>query len=124
MKRTKHAQTSDIRTPCRARPHRRRAGGALRRDAKALEEQRENRNIDGLDFEERLALLVDRETVERETKRLATRLKAANLRQDAAIEDLDPTTKRSLDVMAEPCSAWTRCSPSSPPANGSAGGRT
>ena len=65
--------------------------------AKALEEQRGNRNIESLDFEERLALLVDRETVERETKRLATRLKAANLRQDAAIEDLDPTTKRSLD---------------------------
>ena len=65
--------------------------------AKALDEQRRNRSADGLDFEERLALLVDREAAERETKRLATRLKAANLRQDAAIEDLDPTTKRSLD---------------------------
>lgn len=65
--------------------------------AKALEEQRGNRSIDGLDFEERVALLVDRETAERETKRLALRLKAANLRQDAAVEDLDPTTKRSLD---------------------------
>lgn len=65
--------------------------------AKALEEQRDNHAVDGLVFEERLALLVDRETVERQTKRLVTRLKAANLRQDAAVEDLDPTTKRSLD---------------------------
>lgn len=65
--------------------------------AKALEEQRGNRSIEGLDFEERLALLVDRESALRETKRLVTRLKAANLRQDAAIEDLDPTTRRSLD---------------------------
>lgn len=65
--------------------------------AKALEEQRSNRTFEGLDFEERLALLVDRETAERETRRLVTRLKAANLRQDAAVEDLDPTTRRSLD---------------------------
>jgi DNA replication protein DnaC len=65
--------------------------------AKALEEQRENRAVDGLAFEERLALLVDRETAERETKRLAKRLKTANLRQDAIIEDFDPTTKRTLD---------------------------
>jgi DNA replication protein DnaC len=65
--------------------------------ARALDEQRGSRNVEGLDFEERLALLVDRETAERETKRLSVRLKAANLRQDAAVEDLDPTTKRGLD---------------------------
>lgn len=65
--------------------------------AKALEQQRENRAVDGLAFEERLALLIDRETAERETKRLAKRLKTANLRQDAIIEDFDPTTKRTLD---------------------------
>lgn len=65
--------------------------------AKALDQQRENRTVDGLGFEERLALLVDRETAERETRRLAKRLKTANLRQDAIIEDFDPTTKRTLD---------------------------
>jgi hypothetical protein len=42
--------------------------------ARALEEQPGNRSINGLDFEERVALLVDRETAERETKRLALRL--------------------------------------------------
>jgi IstB-like ATP binding protein len=42
--------------------------------AKALEEQRQQRNVDGLSFEERLGLLVDREAVERESKRLVSRL--------------------------------------------------
>ena len=48
--------------------------------AKALEEQRDQRNVEGLTFEERLGLLVDREAAERESKRLAKRLKYANLR--------------------------------------------
>ena len=65
--------------------------------AKALDEQRTQRNVDGLSFEERLGLLVDREAVERETKRLVTRLKAANLRQSATIEDLDTKAARGLD---------------------------
>jgi len=46
---------------------------------------------------ERLGLLVDREAAERESKRLVTRLKSANLRQDAAIEDLDTKASRGLD---------------------------
>jgi len=65
--------------------------------AKALDEQRNQRNVEGLSFEERLGLLVDREAVERETKRLVTRLKSANLRQSAVIEDLDTKTARGLD---------------------------
>ena len=65
--------------------------------AKALDEQRNQRNVDGLSFEERLGLLVDREAVERETKRLVTRLKSANLRQSATIEDLDTKASRGLD---------------------------
>ncbi len=65
--------------------------------AKALDEQRNQRNVDGLSFEERLGLLVDREAVERETKRLVTRLKSANLRQNATIEDLDTKAARGLD---------------------------
>jgi DNA replication protein DnaC len=65
--------------------------------AKALEEQRSQRNVEGLTFEERLGLLVDREVAERESKRLATRLKSANLRQNAAIEDLDTKAARGLD---------------------------
>jgi DNA replication protein DnaC len=65
--------------------------------AKALEEQRQQRNVDGLSFEERLGLLVDREAVERESKRLVLRLKYANLRQSAVVEDLDTHTARGLD---------------------------
>ena len=65
--------------------------------AKALDEQRKQRNVDGLSFEERLGLLVDREAAERETKRLVTRLKSANLRQNATIEDLDTKAARGLD---------------------------
>ena len=65
--------------------------------AKALDEQRTQRNVDGLSFEERLGLLVDREAAERETKRLVTRLKSANLRQSATIEDLDTKAARGLD---------------------------
>ena len=65
--------------------------------AKALEEQRHQPDIAALAFEERFALLVDREAIERENKRLVSRLKFAGLRQDAAIEDLDTKAVRSLD---------------------------
>jgi DNA replication protein DnaC len=65
--------------------------------AKALDEQRDQRNVEGLTFEERLGLLVDREAAERESKRLVMRLKYANLRQDAAIEDLNTKAARGLD---------------------------
>jgi DNA replication protein DnaC len=65
--------------------------------AKALEEQRRQRNLEGLTFEERLGLLVDREAVERESKRLVSRLKYANLRQTAVVEDLDTKAARGLD---------------------------
>ena len=65
--------------------------------AKAFEEQRQQPAVAALTFEERLGLLVDREAVERETKRLVTRLKFANLRQNATIEDLNTKAARGLD---------------------------
>jgi DNA replication protein DnaC len=65
--------------------------------AKAFEEQRQQPNVASLTFEERLGLLVDREAVERESKRLVTRLKFANLRQNATIEDLNMKAARGLD---------------------------
>ena len=43
--------------------------------AKALEEQRRQSDLAALDFEERFALIIDREAIERENKRLVTRLK-------------------------------------------------
>src|SRR3954470_504431 len=65
--------------------------------AKAFEEQRAQPAVAALTFEERLGLLVDREAVERESKRLLTRLKFANLRQNATIEDLNTKAARGLD---------------------------
>jgi len=51
--------------------------------AKALDEQQRQPDIAALAFEERLALLVDREATERENKRLVARLRFASLRQNA-----------------------------------------
>ena len=65
--------------------------------AKALEEQRRQNDLSALDFEERLALMIDRETIERENKRLVTRLKFACLRQSAVVEDINTKAPRSLD---------------------------
>lgn len=51
-----------------------------------------------LSHAEWLALLIDRETAQRSTKRLQSRLKAARLRHgQAAIEDVDFRTPRKLD---------------------------
>ena len=65
--------------------------------AKAFEEQRRSPDIAALSFEERLGLLVDREAAARDTKRLATRLKFAALRQNAVVEDVDLRTPRGID---------------------------
>jgi len=64
---------------------------------KALEEQMSMPGISELDFFERFALMVDRETVERENRRLKTRLKSAKLRQSASIEDIDYRRPRGID---------------------------
>lgn len=65
--------------------------------AKALREQWEIEDINDLSFEERLGLLVERETAVRETRRLQTRLRKAKLRQNACIEDIDFRHPRGLD---------------------------
>ena len=65
--------------------------------AKALEEQRRHPDVEALSFEERLGLLVDREAIERENKRLGSRLKFAGLRQTAVVEDADMKVARGLD---------------------------
>jgi DNA replication protein DnaC len=68
-------------------------GGML----KALEEQMQMSEATALSFEERLGLLVDREWIERENRRLSGRLAKARLRQAAALEDVDWRTPRGLD---------------------------
>ena len=65
--------------------------------AKALEEQRRQSDLAALDFEERLGLMIDREAIERENKRLVTRLKFAHLRQSAVVEDVNLKASRGLD---------------------------
>ena len=65
--------------------------------AKALDEQQRQPDIATLAFEERLALLVDREATERNNKRLISRLRFASLRQNAVVEDIDMKAPRGLD---------------------------
>jgi DNA replication protein DnaC len=64
---------------------------------KALEEQMQMPDINKLGFEERLGLLLDRETSAREDRRLKTRLRKAKLRQHACVEDVDFRHPRKLD---------------------------
>jgi DNA replication protein DnaC len=66
---------------------------------KAFDDQRRQPDVAALPFEDRLALLIDREVVERQNKSLATRLKFAGLRQMAVVEDIDLATPRGLDRM-------------------------
>ena len=63
----------------------------------ALIEQSELPDIDALAFNERLGLLVERESTVRADRRLQTRLRKARLKQHAAIEDIDYRTRRGLD---------------------------
>ncbi len=65
--------------------------------AKALKEQLEHPMVTELSFEERLGLLVDKEIIARENRRLTTRLKRAKLQQSACIEDIDYQSLRNLD---------------------------
>jgi DNA replication protein DnaC len=65
--------------------------------ASGLREQMEQSQYHELSFEERLGLLVDREATWRENRRQATRLKAARLRHQATVEDIEFRAPRGLD---------------------------
>lgn len=65
--------------------------------AKAFDDQRRQPDVAALPFEDRLAIMIDREVVERQNKTLAARLKFAGLRHAAVVEDIDLTTPRGLD---------------------------
>lgn len=65
-----------------------------------LREQLESSQYLSLSFDERLGLLVDREAEARDSRRLALRLKAAKLRQEASVEDIDFRAPRGLDRSA------------------------
>lgn len=65
--------------------------------AQAFAEQLELNHSQDLSFEERFALLIDRELNYRDSKRFARRLKVAKLRQAATLEDVDYQHPRGLD---------------------------
>ena len=64
--------------------------------AQALEEQRLHADISQLDFEERFALLVERQWLWRENRALAARLHHAQLKVAACLEDIDYRHPRGL----------------------------
>lgn len=64
---------------------------------KALKQQEDMPELAKLSFDERLGLLVDAEYTERETSKLAQRLKVAKLRHAACIEDLEFDQTGGLD---------------------------
>ena len=70
--------------------------------ARALEELAHTRERDALAFDDQLALLIEREVIEREAAdranlALTHRLRRAHLRQNACLENLDLRTPRGLD---------------------------
>jgi DNA replication protein DnaC len=65
--------------------------------AAALADQQANPACAGLSFEDRLALLLDREVAERDSRRYAARLRHAKLRHAASVEDIDWRAPRGLD---------------------------
>ena len=69
----------------------------LRGMATALEHLLSSRQDAALSFEERLSLLIQQEITDRQSQRLAQRLRWAKLPQPAALEDLDTRTPRGLD---------------------------
>lgn len=69
----------------------------LRGMAKAFKEQMEQPEVEGLSFDDRLALLIDREVTERESWHLKIRLRNAKLQQNACVEDIDYRSPRGLD---------------------------
>jgi DNA replication protein DnaC len=65
--------------------------------ATALCEQMTQTSAQGLPFEDRLGLLVEREITYRENRRLTRLLQLAQLKERAAFEDLDFRARRGLD---------------------------
>jgi DNA replication protein DnaC len=79
--------------------------------AEALHSQLEQPHTHELAFEERISLLVDYQWTYRENKVLKRRLKAAKLKQDACIEDIDYRHPRGLDrsvIQSLASSDWIR----------------
>lgn len=66
--------------------------------ANQLKNQIDSPEIKKLRFEERLGLLIDMEITARDNRRLQTRLKKAQLKHSACMEDIDYQSPRGLDT--------------------------
>lgn len=78
---------------------------------KALEELMNSKGGQDLSFEERLGLMVDRESLERENRRLTTRLRKAKLKIVASVEDIDFRHPRGLEkqeILSMASCRWIR----------------
>src|SRR5690606_32365649 len=69
----------------------------LRGMAASLEQQLAAPDVNRQPFENRLALMIQQEMIERGNARLAQRLRWAKLRVQACVEDLDTRTPRGID---------------------------
>lgn len=79
--------------------------------ADSFERQREQPRLHELSFDDRLALLVDAEWVERDTRKLKGLLRVAGLPEAAALEDVDYRASRGLDkaqIAALSACTWVR----------------
>lgn len=65
--------------------------------AVAFKEQLEQPSTGSLSFEDRFAMIVDREWLSRENRKLTKRLKAARLKLKATVEDIDYRHSRGID---------------------------
>jgi len=65
--------------------------------AQALREQTKDANAHELTFDERFAMLVDRQMTWRQNEALQARLRRAKLRANACVEDIDYRASRGLD---------------------------
>jgi DNA replication protein DnaC len=65
--------------------------------ATGLEHLLHGAQLQALSFEERLSVMIQHEITNRDSKRLAQRLRWAKLPQHAALEDLDTRTPRGID---------------------------
>lgn len=62
-----------------------------------LKRQEESKEYKKMDFEERVSLLVDQEYLDRENRRVRSRIRQAKMRQQACIEDIDFRARRNLN---------------------------
>ena len=65
--------------------------------ATAFKDQLEQPSLSSLSFEDRFAMIVDRECASREERKLTKRLRSARLKTNATIEDIDYQHPRGLD---------------------------